>query len=274
MIKLPLNSGKNVGPYYHFTKSAENFYLICDDLTLRAGRKEERGPEHSSKEPFVSITRDKNLDRHTGDRYFGGFILSGSVLSDNYKMEPISYAQYQMTNRGVDLRLLTLTRYQNGICKISFVGMNSSEISEKTFQKIANVLENLPEDVKSKKHLTKRGPGTRKVSGVGAPIDIQYKINTKHGLILNTNSIPELNQIVSDIGNIPRVSESEERIWRMAVNIKLAIRGVILPKSISGTDLPFVQKGMKRLYEQGIAIVPDDSDIGYSGTDAFRIERR
>jgi hypothetical protein len=42
VIKLPLNSGKNVGLYYHFAKSAENFYLICDDLTLRAGLKEER----------------------------------------------------------------------------------------------------------------------------------------------------------------------------------------------------------------------------------------
>lgn len=111
MIRVSLNSAKEVSTLYHFTKTADQFYLICNQLELRAGMTQ-KGPGHS-KSRFVSFTRDLQLFNAARPRYKCGFIINGEQLSDYHKIEPISYAGYSMTNKGTAIRLSILTAYDD-----------------------------------------------------------------------------------------------------------------------------------------------------------------
>lgn len=273
MLKISVNCRKGVGTIYHYVKKASTFFLICSDLKLRAGSKEETGPAHSKKEPFVSFTRDKNLIRTASNRYRMGFIIDGDILSDRYKIEPISYTNYQMSGKNDDIRMMRLTRYTNGVCKLYLIGLGSIDISERVYDAISTIIENLSEDIKRKKNLSIKEGGKKKVPGVGATIEKQYFFNTKNGLILNTDKYPKLADVIPNIGSTSRLSESEERVWNDQVDIQKALRGVIIPRDLTEGEGYYVKEGMGFLKAQGIDILPDGCDIGYKSSGSFIIER-
>lgn len=278
MIKLNLNSGKNIDDMYHFTRTAGNFCLICSDHTLRAGEKEERGPAHEEEmEPFISVTRDKHLITTSGRKYRFGFILDGRKLSDNYKLEPISYPRYQMDVSNTSaIQLTSITRYKNGICKAYVKQYGSITISQETFEELVKYIEKQPEAELKKARLKINQDGKRKVSGIGAPIDLQYKFLTEYGIRISSKNFPEMAPTTSDLSHNTRVNEFEERIWGEKVDIKGCLKGVIISTKLDDNDTYFMQKGLEFLYKAGFAIKPSQHDIGFRPDKAkgkFIIER-
>lgn len=263
MIKLVLNSGKNIDDLYHFTAKAGLFFLVCSDQTLRAGVKEESGPAHQGKNPFVAFTRDKNLPSKLHRDYRFGFIIDGNKLSDRYKLESISYIGHQMTKTNSDVMISRLTRYQNGHCTVATNIYGTVDIDRKTFDELAKYIENLPEDIKTKKKLTHREGGTRKVRGVGAPIAEQYAVGTKHGIVFTATRFPEITSTGSALASNPEVNEYEERVWRDKVDIGRCLKGVIIASDLNEHELYFVREGLEYLYKAGFAIKPSQNDIGF-----------
>ena len=263
MIKVVLNSGKNIDDLYHFTTKASLFYLVCSDQTLRAGATEESGPAHQGKNPFVAFTRDRNLPSKSHRDYRFGFIIDGNKLSDRYKIEPISYIGHQMTKKDSNVLISRLTRYQNGHCTVATNIYGTIDIDRKTFDELAKYIENLPEDIKTKKKLTHREGGTRNVRGIGAPIAEQYAVGTKHGIVFTATSFPEVTSAGSALASNPDVDEYEERVWLDKVDIGKCLKGVIIDADLNEHELYFVREGLEYLYKSGFAIKPSQHDIGF-----------
>lgn len=270
MIKVTLNSAKEVSTLYHFTKTAEQFYSICDQLEIRAGITEEKGPGHT-KSKFISFTRDLKLFNTTRPRYKCGFVLNGEQMSEYFRIEPISYAGYSMTNKGSSIRLSILTAYDDNTYTMYIRNIGTISISRDLFTKLANVLDNLSEEMKTKKKL-EISIGKRRIKG--KMIIKKYVLNSPNGLVLNTTTIPELNEFVNDIAATDKLYEGEERIWESVVYIESALQGVVIDKQLSERELLIVRDSLQLLYDQGYRLKPDEhSELGFADSAAFRIIR-
>jgi len=270
MIKVSLNSGKEVSTLYHFTKSVALFYSICDDLRLIAGMTIEKGPGHN-KSKFVSFTRNLNLYNVARPRYKCGFILDGEQLADFYKIEPISYAGYSMTNKGTSIRLTSITAYDDNTYTMYIRNIGTISISSDLFTKLANVLDNLSDELKEKKKL-EISTGKRRIKG--KLIVKKYFLNTPTGLVLNTNTIPELSSFVNDISATDKLYEGEERIWEYTVDIKGAIEGVIIDKQLTDTELLMIHDALQLLVNAGYDLIADEnSELGFTESSSFKIIR-
>lgn len=263
MLKVMLNSGKNIDDLYHFTPRADLFYLICSDRILRAGDKEESGPTHKGKNPFISFTRSHNLHKTSHKNYRYGFIIDGQKFSDRYRLEPISYVGHQVAKGTNNFQIMRITRYQNGKCKASTKPYGTVDISEETFSKLADYIEKLPEDLKNKKKLSHKEGGTRNVSGVGAPIAEQYAVGTPNGISIKTKNIPEAANLGSILSQNENIDESEERVWNDKVSIDNCLKGVIIANDLTDSERYFIQEGLQFLYEAGYAIKPSQHAIGF-----------
>lgn len=133
------------------------------------------------------------------------------------------------------------------------------------------MLDNLSEEMKTKKKL-EISIGKRRIKG--KMIIKKYVLNSPNGLVLNTTTIPELNEFVNDIAATDKLYEGEERIWESVVYIESALQGVVIDKQLSERELLIVRDSLQLLYDQGYRLKPDEhSELGFADSAAFRIIR-
>lgn len=267
MIKVQLNSGKNIDDVYHFTKTFESFISICDSLKIYPGSKIEAGPAHKISD-FVCLTRDKHLMQHNGSKYVAGFILDGDILTDIHKTEPMSYVGYNLGNSSNAIRIRTLTSYDDGTYTMYMQPFGSLKISEKAYNILANILENLPNDIKQLKNLTV-STGKRKVQG--HKIVQKYTINTQYGVNLSVKQYPELTEIVRELATKESTNEYEERVWNRPIDIKHSLKGIILRKTYIADNATLIKLGLDNLVNRGFDVAASNTEIGYEDSNSFRI---
>lgn len=105
MIKVTLNSAKNIGTVYHFTSTLDRLSSILDSKKIIAGR-------ITSDKPFICIGRsapELYLKRHIYNWNYG-VMLDGSVLSESYSFRP-----YENYSHGLQDILIVLRKYSDDI---------------------------------------------------------------------------------------------------------------------------------------------------------------
>lgn len=144
-------------------------------------------------------------------------------------------------------------------------------ISRDLFIKLANILENLSDEMKQKKKL-EISTGKRRIKG--KLIVKKYLLNSPNGLVLNTFRIPELDTFVNDVAATDKLYEGEERIWVPSIDISAALQGVVIDKHLSAQELQVVRDGLLVLQDQNYQLKQDDnSELGFVDSPIFRIIR-
>ena len=258
MVRVTLNSAKNIGTVYHFTNTLDRLSSILESKKIIAGRT-------TLDKPFVCMGRSAPeiyLKRHIYDWNYG-VMLDGSVLSESYSFRP-----YESYSHGLQDILIVLRKYSDDKGNAFFTvqcgdeqpysaGMNTAkeivafaralEANPRRFYK-----ENLPDRDEPETWIFDKEdedeyPSLR-VDGAKLPLNMGIEITGE----FTFDELPKGIQGVL----IKSGYEAEERIWLTTrhkkspyagkddlevadvpfVDIRRAILGVVLPMSERNSD--------------------------------------
>ena len=224
MIKLV--EAKQVGRVSYMTDSINTIANIIEAQRIRSSRPE-YNPKQRKNMQYVSLSRNMtSAANRNANRWKYGIIIDGDKLSNRYSIEPFSFAGNAII-KGDRFRLKTLTLYDDGICSMYLVNWGTKIISRQLYNKLEEIILNLPQDVKDLKKLTVKNGGARKVNG--HKIEKQYYFNVKTGGFNITSEM--LGNVSSELLKNQSIDEQEERIWtdKPSINISGTILGIILP---------------------------------------------
>ena len=208
--------------------------ILTTDQILRS-RKPEYNPNTKRNQHYVSLSRNLlSASSRNSTRWKYGIIIDGTKLSNRYNIEPHSYVGSTTIKSSV--RVKYITHYDDDTYVLNLVNFPTLQISRRTYEKIKEEIENLPDDVKQLKKLQYQSAGKRRVGG--RLILEKYLFNVPQGgLTITDKDYPEL---VSQLQKESSINETEERIWLNSpgyfINIKGCIKGVILPKDVPDSD--------------------------------------
>lgn len=274
---IRLNSRKQVGTLYHFTKDGSSFWSICKSLQLRAGSHQEL--VDGRLRSFVSFSRSIDAPKRS-DRWKYGFIIDGDVLSDRYPIKPISFAYTELSRKSnKPLRIKALRLYDDGTANVNLIQYGTISISMSVYNELKDWIMSLPPEIKEKKRLVVKGEG--KVRRGGKLLAESFVFNTPHGSPDISNELTAATK--SELSRSFRLYEAEERVWldkstnevgvsTPSIPLKSILQGVVLPKVIPDTELVAIQEGIAALAKD-FDLYPDSSDIGYAAGPGFKIIR-
>lgn len=234
-MKQVILAGKQVGRLSYMVESVERLILILKSQRILASRKFEYNKSTDRKMRYVSLSRNLTAaaKRNPG-RWNVGVILDGDKLSDRYAIVPYSYVNSNLES-GTNLTVKQITEYDNGTYKLNLVNWPAIWINKRVYNKIADIIEALPEKFKIEHKLVHSGEGKRRVNG--ALIVEKYLFNVPHGGPKLDKEL--LGDAIADFSKHSAMNETEERIWLDSGNfIEIAgcIAGVILPKVFEGVE--------------------------------------
>lgn len=225
---------KQVGNVSYFVSDPLHLINIIEDEQILRSRKEEYNPKTNKKQFYVSLSRNMTATaKRNSSRWIYGVIIDGTLLSNRYNIEPVSYMGSVTIKSSVSVKYIVA--YDNDTYYLNLVNFPTIEISRANYNKIKEEIENLPEDFKTLKKLVYQSEGKRAVRG--AKIKEKYLFNVPSGgLRLTTKTYPD---IISSLQKDPNINEFEERIWlknsELFVNIKGCIEKILLPKYMKTT---------------------------------------
>lgn len=239
-----LMESKQVGNLSYYVSNINTLVQIIKQGEIWTSKNQEYNTKLKKKMNFVSTSRDMiAAPKRNNKRWKYGIIIDGDFLSNKYHIEPFSFAGNALQYSTASFRVKELRAYDNGTYKLSMVNWPTIQISKSVFDSIKNSIENMPEELKTKKKLQVTDAGKRMIGGV--KLVKKYLFNVPTGGLLLTKDI--LKDISSEFTKGEGVNEREERIWSDTdvININGCIVGVLLPKQ----DMLLIQDGSKPLNE-------------------------
>lgn len=228
-MKVKILASKQVGDVSYLVGDLEILYNIIKDEVILGSKKPEKNPRTGKPENYVSLSRNyTSAALRNNSRWKYGVLLDGNKLSDRYHIEPISYTGAVTKN----LRLKTLTKYDNGECYAYFLNSGgATRIPPYTYNQIEQTILNLPDEIKEQKKLVVQNGGKRRTKG--KLIEKKYTFQVPNGFNINLRS---LGSGFTDLLKHTELNETEERIWlggKTHISIHNCIVGLVLPKSIA-----------------------------------------
>lgn len=231
-MKILINAAKQVGEITHCTRNAQTLFNILQTgevwLSDSGDNKYvEFNPKTGRDDYFSSFSRDPiRAIKRNPKRWSCGVILNGNKLSEHYHIEPYSYSGVKRTEIP---RIKYITKYDDGSCYAYFVNWGSKHTSIKMYDYFVEKLNNLPEDIATKKKFQIVGSASRKTNGKKRVE--QYKFNVKNGDggYLLKDAPDSIRTEIRDMKD-----EKEERIWKGNYNnidIRNSIVGIIIPEN-------------------------------------------
>ena len=231
-MKQLIYSAKQIGDVSYCVDGPEVLFNILDSGRIWLSRNEEFNPNVGHKDHYVSLGRDlTKAIRRNSKRWNCGVIIDGNVLSENYHIEPYSYSGTILENNPQGLRIKYAVSYDDGTYAINFVNWPTFIVSKKLFDFVVTQIDNLSEDIKSKKHFEHLNGAKRRNKNGQKYID-KYIFNVKTGdggLIMK--NAPDW--VKAEIQTNDKASEAEERIWAKnyrSINISNSVKGIIVPE--------------------------------------------
>ena len=229
MIKLV--EEKQVGIVSYFVDKSFVLEEILKTNRILRSRKQEYNPNTGNNQYYVSLSRDlTSATSRNPSRWKYGIVLDGTKLSNKYNIEPYSYVGSTTIKSSV--RVKYITSYDDDTYSLNLVNFPTVQISRRTYEKLRNEIEKLPDNIKQLKKLQYQNGGKRRING--KMIREKYLFNVPQGgLMITEKDFPD---IVSALQKESSLNETEERIWLYTseyfINIKNCILYVILPKTI------------------------------------------
>ncbi len=226
-MKVKVLASKQVGDVSYLVGDLEILYNIVEDEVILGSKKPEKNPRTGKPENYVSLSRNyTSAALRNNSRWKYGVLLDGDKLSDHYHIEPISYAGAVSKN----LRLKTLTKYDDGECYAYFLNYGgSTRIPPYVYKQIEQTILNLSDEIKEHKKLVIQDGGKRRTRG--RLIEKKYTFQVPNGLNINPKI---LDGGFTDLLKHTELNETEERIWlgsKTHISIHNCIVGLVLPKS-------------------------------------------
>ena len=249
MIKL--FESKQVGTVSYMVSSIETLISIIQDHKILRSREAELNPNTGKKQFYLSLSRNLTAAvKRNPKRWKFGVALDGDKLSNKYSITPVSFAGISMTYS--DLRVKYITAYDDGTYALNLVNWPTISISKNLWNSITAEIDNMPEDIKTKKKLVHTLEGSRVVNG--RKIKEKYLFNVKTGgLKLNFRKYPE---ICTTLAKNDSINEMEERIWipsnKLFIDISGCLQAVILPKDMTKENLEDYDELMQILHDNKI----------------------
>lgn len=229
---MRIYSAKQVGDLSYFVKDLNIFYNIILYQRIKQSNNLELNPRTGKKSYYVSLSRSMTAAAiRNNKRWKYGIVVDGNKLSNRYHIEPFSFTGSSL-NQGQQLRVKTLTSYDDGECKLTLVNWPTMTISSETYDFIKNLIESQDDEFNRSHKLVYQDAGKRKVNG--HIIKEKYNYNVKHGdsgKLLSDVKLPS--EILMQLTKGENTNEYEERVWTSSeyINISGCIKGIILPKS-------------------------------------------
>lgn len=231
-----LVEGKQVGEVSYLAGTLNTLLSIIQTEKIWRSTSDEYNPNNDAKSHYVSLSRNMtSAHNRDSSRWAYGVVIDGDKLSDKYKIVPYSFIGSLGTNYKTkkQLRISSLTEYQDRSCWLKFTKWNAFEIPKVLFDKLSNNIANLSEDEKTKYKYTHKWNGKRNVGSHGKIVE-QHRFLSQFGgppKLLNRDNLDEF---ASFLYNNPNISEQEERIWLKAessdIDIHNCIRGIVVPR--------------------------------------------
>lgn len=217
---------KQRGRLSHFTETLYTLITILKSQRLQPGDCLEYNPNTQKKGKYIAFSRDLLAATKRSNKWNYGIILDEDRLSENYNITPYSYEW--LNNNKIFYRIKTITSYENGLCTVSFVGKNTTEISQSTYNYFRELVLKYPRNKEAKLDPPRdKDARRRKINGTYIKEKFNYN-SMQGGPKISYSNLPlELK---------PFVDEYEERFWATSKQsfIKLdrsMIQGIILPRS-------------------------------------------
>lgn len=227
-----ITAAKQVGDVSYFVGTLDNLYTIIKEQRIIHGKNSEYNPATKSKGFSVSFGRDiLAAPLRDKDRWKYGLLLDGTKLSEHYKVVPYSYSGTMLEDNPKNFKVKYVVAYDDDTYYLNLVNWKTKQIDKQTYDWIVTQINAMPEEDQAKHKLVYQGEG--KIKRNGHKIVEKYTFNNPmgdYGDIFSTAPKSLIAQFVKNRG----IDEAEERIWLDAtssVNLKGAIKGVILPKT-------------------------------------------